>query len=133
MKPLLLQAEFCRALEQQEALGSVLVPGDEPLKFKVDRWQRKEGGGGITCVMQDGQVFEKAGVNISVVSGTLPPAAVAQMRARSVPVFFYTRVVVFRISFTCGIIMISTYVLYHLTKYQAQKVLMFCSILQNKF
>lgn len=51
-------------------------------KFKVDRWLRKEGGGGITCVLQDGRVFEKAGVNISVVSGKLPPAAVQQMRSR---------------------------------------------------
>ncbi len=51
-------------------------------KFKVDRWLREEGGGGITCIVQDGQVFERAAVNISVVSGTLPPAAVAQMRSR---------------------------------------------------
>ncbi|XP_030035551.2 oxygen-dependent coproporphyrinogen-III oxidase isoform X2 [Manduca sexta] len=68
-----IQAEFCKALEKEE---------DQEAKFKVDRWQRKEGGGGITCVLQDGRVFEKAGVNISVVSGTLPPAAVQQMRSR---------------------------------------------------
>lgn len=42
-----------------------------------------QGGGGITCVMQDGEVFEKAGVNISVVMGNLPPAAVQQMKSRS--------------------------------------------------
>ena len=51
-------------------------------KFRVDRWLRKEGGGGITCVLQDGEVLEKAGVNISVVRGVLPPKAVQQMRAR---------------------------------------------------
>ncbi|KAG8293409.1 hypothetical protein J6590_016367 [Homalodisca vitripennis] len=68
-----IQADFCRALEQQEVGGA---------KFIVDRWDRKEGGGGITCVLQDGEVLEKAGVNISVVSGVLPAAAVAQMRAR---------------------------------------------------
>lgn len=67
------QADFCRALENEENFGS---------KFKVDRWERKEGGGGITCVIQDGDVFEKAGVNISVVSGNLPPGAVQQMRSR---------------------------------------------------
>ncbi|XP_052711620.1 oxygen-dependent coproporphyrinogen-III oxidase-like [Crassostrea angulata] len=67
-----IQAEVCRRLEE--------VDGDQ--KFFVDRWTRKEGGGGITCVMKDGLVFEKAGVNISVVHGNLPPAAVAQMRAR---------------------------------------------------
>ncbi|XP_060553310.1 LOW QUALITY PROTEIN: oxygen-dependent coproporphyrinogen-III oxidase-like, partial [Ruditapes philippinarum] len=65
-------AEFCKALEAEEG-GK---------KFIVDKWQRKEGGGGITCVMQDGEVFEKAGVNISVVMGNLPPAAVQQMKSR---------------------------------------------------
>ncbi|XP_071439814.1 oxygen-dependent coproporphyrinogen-III oxidase [Hetaerina americana] len=67
------QAEFCKALEAEEEGGDT---------FKVDRWIRKEGGGGITCVLQDGQTFEKAGVNISVVSGHLPSAAVTQMRSR---------------------------------------------------
>ncbi|KAG8223277.1 hypothetical protein J437_LFUL001554 [Ladona fulva] len=68
-----IQADFCRALEAEEEHGTV---------FRIDRWKRAEGGGGVTCVLQDGTVFEKAGVNISVVSGTLPQAAVAQMRAR---------------------------------------------------
>ena len=48
----------------------------------VDRWERNEGGGGITCIIQDGEVFEKAGVNISVVHGILPPGAVSQMKSR---------------------------------------------------
>jgi len=34
-------------------------------------------------VMQDSNVWEKAGVNISVVNGTLPAAAAEQMRVRS--------------------------------------------------
>ncbi|XP_049872754.1 oxygen-dependent coproporphyrinogen-III oxidase isoform X2 [Pectinophora gossypiella] len=68
-----IQSEFCKALESEE---------DKEAKFKVDRWTRKSGGGGITCVLQDGRVFEKAGVNISVVHGKLPPAAVQQMRSR---------------------------------------------------
>ena len=49
---------------------------------QVDRWTRSEGGGGISCILQDGHTFEKAGVNISVVHGNIPPAAVAQMNAR---------------------------------------------------
>ncbi|XP_077293853.1 oxygen-dependent coproporphyrinogen-III oxidase isoform X2 [Arctopsyche grandis] len=68
-----IQAEFCRALEAEE---------DRETKFIVDRWEREQGGGGITCVMQDGRIFEKAGVNISVVSGNLPPGAIQQMRSR---------------------------------------------------
>jgi coproporphyrinogen III oxidase len=50
--------------------------------ISIDRWVRKEGGGGITCIIQNGRVFEKAGVNISVVYGILPPQAVQQMRSR---------------------------------------------------
>lgn len=49
-------------------------------KFKVDTWDRPNGGGGITCVLQEGNIFEKAGVNTSVVYGTLPRAAIARMR-----------------------------------------------------
>jgi len=50
-------------------------------KFRVDEWKRKEGGDGITCVLQDGKVFEKAGVGVSVVYGKLPKAAIIKMRA----------------------------------------------------
>jgi coproporphyrinogen III oxidase len=49
-------------------------------KFIVDSWERTQGGFGISCVLQDGEVFEKAGVNISVIYGTLPRAAVQRMR-----------------------------------------------------
>lgn len=40
------------------------------------------GGGGISCVLQDGEVFEKAGVNVSVVFGHLSEDAARQMRSR---------------------------------------------------
>lgn len=64
------QAEIVAALET--------IDGQ---KFRVDKWERKEGGEGISCVLQDGEVFEKAGVNVSVVYGKLPPAAIKKMRA----------------------------------------------------
>jgi coproporphyrinogen III oxidase len=51
-------------------------------KFQVDSWERAEGGGGISCILQGGNVFEKAGVGVSVVYGTLPQQAAEQMRAR---------------------------------------------------
>ena len=52
------------------------------MKFRVDRWTRPQGGGGVTCVMQEGTTFEKAGVNVSVVHGVLPVNAVKEMRHR---------------------------------------------------
>ncbi|XP_056183795.1 oxygen-dependent coproporphyrinogen-III oxidase, mitochondrial [Falco biarmicus] len=66
------QGEVCRAL-------AALDPG---AAFAVDTWERKEGGGGISCVLQDGEVFEKAGVNVSVVFGLLSEEAARQMRSR---------------------------------------------------
>ena len=48
-------------------------------KFRVDVWQRDEGGGGESRVLTDGSVFERAGVNFSHVSGvSLPPSATAK-------------------------------------------------------
>ncbi|MBR9812377.1 oxygen-dependent coproporphyrinogen oxidase [bacterium] len=44
--------------------------------FLHDEWQRAEGGGGVTAVLSDGVVFERAGVARSVIRGTrLPPSA----------------------------------------------------------
>ncbi|RMZ77513.1 hypothetical protein DV737_g4349, partial [Chaetothyriales sp. CBS 132003] len=50
-------------------------------KFRRDQWTRPDGGGGISCVLQDGNVFEKAGVNTSIVYGELPRSAIEKMRA----------------------------------------------------
>ncbi|PKS13092.1 hypothetical protein jhhlp_000433 [Lomentospora prolificans] len=66
--------------EQQQAIVAGLEELDGE-KFRTDEWKRPGGGGGITCVLQDGNVFEKAGVAVSVVYGTLPKAAIASMRA----------------------------------------------------
>ncbi|KAJ6171600.1 hypothetical protein N7470_000667 [Penicillium chermesinum] len=51
------------------------------MEFKQDTWTRPNGGGGVSCVLQDGNVFEKAGVNVSVVYGELPRPAIEKMRA----------------------------------------------------
>jgi len=46
--------------------------------FRRDEWARPEGGGGVTQILEDGGVFERAGVNFSHVSGaSLPPSASA--------------------------------------------------------
>ena len=50
-------------------------------KFRQDKWSRPKGGGGTSCVLQDGSVFEKAGVNTSIVYGELPRPAIEKMRA----------------------------------------------------
>jgi coproporphyrinogen III oxidase len=47
--------------------------------FREDAWERPGGGGGRSRVLQDGAVFEKAGVNVSVVHGELAPEAARAM------------------------------------------------------
>ena len=66
--------------EQQDEIVRDLEKMDGGAKFRRDTWNRPAGGDGISCVLQDGNVFEKAGVNVSVVYGTLPRAAIQKMR-----------------------------------------------------
>ena len=65
-------------LELQENICARLAAEDGAGEFVTDRWDRGDGGGGISRVMSEGAVFEKAGVNFSHVFGkTLPPSATA--------------------------------------------------------
>lgn len=63
------QRAICAALEALDGAGT----------FGAHSWQRPEGGGGTSCVLQGGRVFEKAGVNVSEVYGTLPVEAARAM------------------------------------------------------
>ena len=61
----------------QERIVSALEVVDRK-GFVRDSWQRPEGGGGTSCIVEDGQVFERGGVNLSRVQGRqLPPSASA--------------------------------------------------------
>jgi coproporphyrinogen III oxidase len=64
---------------EQEAICAALAQLDPGGTFVTDTWTRAEGGGGCSRVLQDGAVFEKAGVNVSVVHGTLTPEAARTM------------------------------------------------------
>lgn len=70
---------FIKASQQQ--IIKTLESLEPQSRFRVDKWTRPEGGDGISAVLQDGKVFEKAGVMVSVVHGKLGPAAVEKMRA----------------------------------------------------
>lgn len=58
----------------QDKITANLEAIDGSAVFKEDLWQREEGGGGRTRVIENGAVFEKGGVNISKVHGPLAPA-----------------------------------------------------------
>ena len=46
--------------------------------FRTDNWRRAEGGGGVSRVLEEGNLFERGGVNFSHVTGrALPPSATA--------------------------------------------------------
>ena len=65
-----LQNRICAALEAV----------DGQAKFVEDAWQREEGGGGKTRVIANGAVFEKGGVNTSVVYGNVTDAMRTQLK-----------------------------------------------------
>lgn len=71
----------------QDRITSRLEELDEKAKFKEDLWKRAEGGGGRTRVIENGNVFEKGGVNISAVHGPLPPAMQAYFKVGEVDFF----------------------------------------------
>jgi coproporphyrinogen III oxidase len=59
-----LQDRICGGLEQADGWGH----------FREDAWERPGGGGGRSRLLTDGGVFEKAGVNFSLVHGAVPEA-----------------------------------------------------------
>jgi coproporphyrinogen III oxidase len=52
---------------------------EEDKVFTEDNWERAEGGGGITRIIQEGKIFEKAGVNTSEVYGEITAGIRAQL------------------------------------------------------
>ena len=65
-------------LQLQDNICGELAAEDGGKGFITDEWQRPEGGGGRSRVLAEGEVFEKAGVNFSHVTGaSLPPSASA--------------------------------------------------------
>ena len=71
----------------QDTITSKLGAIDGKVKFKEDVWERPEGGGGRTRVIENGHVFEKGGVNISGVHGKLPKSMQAYFKVGDVDFF----------------------------------------------
>ncbi len=63
----------------QDRLCAALEALDGAARFREDNWQRAGGGGGRTRVLAAGGVFEKAGVNFSLVHGEMTPEMAAQV------------------------------------------------------
>lgn len=66
-------------LNLQNRICQMAEAEDGQVAFKEDGWQHQGGGGGLSRVIEQGAVFEKAGVNFSHVQGAqLPQAATAK-------------------------------------------------------
>lgn len=70
-------AEFLRGF--QDRLCAALERADGRVRFRQDTWERPGGGGGRTRVIENGGVFEKAGVNFSEVFGEFTPEFARQV------------------------------------------------------
>ena len=74
--------QFYKHIENlQDSITSKIEEVDGLEKFEEDIWQRQEGGGGRTRVIENGAIFEKGGVNISAVHGELPEVLRKQFNA----------------------------------------------------
>ena len=67
-------------LALQDKLSDELEELDTDQRFAEDAWERPQGGGGISRILERGAVFEKAGVNFSHVYGDRLPASASVNR-----------------------------------------------------
>lgn len=65
-----IQASICKELEKLDGKS----------EFTIENWQREGGGGGITRVIENGNLLEKGGVNFSAVEGVLPPSLMLALK-----------------------------------------------------
>ncbi|SFS39727.1 coproporphyrinogen oxidase [Zhouia amylolytica] len=83
-----MKEKFYQYIQQlQDTITSKLEVIDGEATFQEDLWQRPEGGGGRTRVIENGRVFEKGGVNISAVHGPLPKAMQSYFKVDDVDFF----------------------------------------------
>ena len=78
MSEVSLQAVKDYLLDLQDRICDALGAEDGSATFREDSWEREQGGGGRSRVLENGAVIEKGGVNFSHVFGDqLPPSATA--------------------------------------------------------
>ena len=76
-----LQSENVRTylLDLQDSISLAIETEDGLARFSEDSWLREEGGGGQSRLLNEGDVFEKAGINFSDIEGSsLPDSATAK-------------------------------------------------------
>jgi coproporphyrinogen III oxidase len=75
--------------ELQDDICNKLEKIDGKAQFKEDIWQREGGGGGKTRIIKNGNIFEKGGVNTSIVQGELPATMAQQLNVNQKGTHFF--------------------------------------------
>jgi coproporphyrinogen III oxidase len=68
---------YLTGLQDRIVSGLEAIDGNP---FRRDAWTRPEGGGGVSCLIEEGSVFERGGVNFSHVTGKALPASATAAR-----------------------------------------------------
>ena len=76
--------KMCRDAQVKITQAIEEIEGEGGAKFQEDCWVRANGGGGMSRVLSGGKVFEKAGVNLSVVYGSMPQEALQAATERGI-------------------------------------------------
>jgi len=71
------------AASVHDSLTALFTRLDGGGEFVEEQWARPGGGGGVSRLLIEGGVFEKAGINRSVVEGVLPPEAAMRLGGRT--------------------------------------------------
>ena len=66
--------------QQQSSLIAMLESFEPSAKFNHDPWSYHSHGGGLTCVLEAGELFERAGVNFSSIQGARLPVSATEKR-----------------------------------------------------
>ena len=74
-------------IDLQNQITKALEKLDGKATFREDLWNRTEGGGGQSRILENGEVIEKGGVNISAVHGSLPESMQAYFKVGNVDFF----------------------------------------------
>lgn len=83
------QQAQARFKQVQREIIDALQKLDPAAGLTIDEWDRAGGGGGRTCVLVNGGIFEKGGVNFSEVWGELPEEMSASLVDRREALPFY--------------------------------------------
>lgn len=80
----LISKEF---MQIQDHICHELELGDGKAKFVEDQWERAEGGGGKTRILQNGNIIAKGGVAFSAVSGSTPEKILKKLNLKPADFF----------------------------------------------